>query len=39
MIEIKRYKILVKSKLSHKCEMGSLGNRVNNYIISLYGHR
>ena len=25
--------------MSHKCEMGSLGNRVNNYIISLYGHR
>ena len=37
--EIKRYKLPVTKRMSHRDEMYSVGNMINNYVISLYGER
>ena len=39
MRKIKRYKFSVIKQMSHGYEMYSMGNIVNNYVISLYGDR
>ena len=39
MRETKRHKLSVTKHMSHRNEMYSVGNIVNNYVISLYGDR
>ena len=37
--EIRKYKLPVTKWMSHRCERYSVGNKGNNYVISLYGDR